>query len=511
MANKIDSNVTGLRFAEESAIKTLPASPVWHPLEPNSYKDFGGQTTLMARNPINASRQRKKGVITDLDASGGFVQDLTQNNLTRLLQGFFFAAMREKVTNLPLNGTAIPFTGIVGSTKTYTLGSGTLGTSFVAGDLALMSGFSQSANNGLKNVASSTGTTVVVTQTSVDETPTAAAKVQKVGVQLGSAEFNIDVSTASYPRLVRVSGTKDLTTLGLIVGEWVFIGGDGAATKFTTAANNGFARIRAIAATYLEFDKTASTMVNETGTGKTIQLFFGNVLRNEKDPALITRRSYQLERTLGSDANGVMSEYLIGAVPNELALSIKQADKITADLSFVAVDHEQRDGTTGVKAGGRPENVDAPAFNTSSDFSRIKLHLVTAGDTNPAPLFAFMTELEVTINNNVSPDKAVAVLGAFDVSVGTFEVGGNITAYFADIAAVQAVRNNSDVALDLAVVKANAGLVLDVPLISLGDGRLSVEQDSPITLPLTVEAAESSFGYTLLLNEFPYLPNAADV
>lgn len=510
MANKIDSNVTGLRFAEESAIKTLPASPVWHPLEPNSYKDFGGQTTLMARNPINASRQRKKGVITDLDASGGFVQDLTQNNLTRLLQGFFFAAIREKATNAPTNGTAIAMSSVVASTKTYSLASGTVGSSFAAGDLVLASGFSQSGNNGLKNVASSTATTVVVSQTSVDETPTAAAKIQKVGVQLGSAEFNIDVS-ASYPRLVRASGTKDLTTLGLIVGEWVFIGGDASTVKFTNPVNNGFARIRDITATYLEFDKTSGTMVTETGTGKTIQLFFGNVLRNEKDPALITRRSYQLERTLGSDANGVMSEYLIGAVPNELALSIKQADKITADLSFVAVDHEQRDGTTGVKAGSRPENVDAPAFNTSSDFSRIKLHLVTAGNTNPNPLFAFMTELEVTINNNVSPDKAVAVLGAFDVSVGTFEVGGNITAYFADIAAVQAVRNNSDVALDLAVVKANAGLVLDVPLISLGDGRLSVEQDSPITLPLTVEAAESSFGYTLLLNEFPYLPNAADV
>lgn len=511
MANKIDSNVTGLRYAEESAIKTLPGSPVWHPLEPNSYKDFGGQTTLMARNPINASRQRKKGVITDLDASGGFVQDLTQNNLTRLLQGFFFAAMREKVTNLPLNGTAIPFTGIVGSTKTYTLGSGTLGTSFVAGDLALMSGFSQSANNGLKNVASSTGTTVVVTQTSVDETPTAAAKVQKVGVQLGSAEFNIDVSSASYPRLVRVSGTKDLTTLGLIVGEWVFIGGDSAATKFTTAANNGFARLRAVTSTYLEFDKTASTMTAETGTGKTIQLFFGNVLRNEKDPALIKQRSYQLERTLGQDANGTMSEYLLGAVPNELSMSIKQADKITVDLSFVAVDHQQRSGSDGLKAGTRPENVDAPAFNTSSDFSRIKMHLITAGNTNPDPLFAFLTELELTINNNVSPTKAVAVLGAFDVTAGTFEVGGNVTAYFADIAAVQAVRNNQDVALDLAVVKANAGMVWDIPLISLGDGRLNVEQDNPITLPLSVEAAESTFGYTLQLNEFPYLPNAADV
>lgn len=511
MANKIDSNVTGLRYAEEESIKTLPASPVWHPLEPNSYKDFGGQTTLMARNPINASRQRKKGVITDLDASGGFVQDLTQNNLTRLLQGFFFAAIREKLTNRPMNGTAINFSSVTGSTKTYALASGSLGSQAVAGDLVVMSGFSQSANNGLKNVASSTATNLVVTQTAVDETPTSSAKFQKVGVQLGSAEFNIDVTSASYPRLSRVSGTKDLTTLGLIPGEWVFIGGDASAMKFTTAANNGFARVRAVTSTYLEFDKTAGTMVNETGTGKTIQLFFGNVLRNEKDPTLIKQRSYQLERTLGQDANGTMSEYLLGAVPNELSMSIKQADKITVDMSFVAVDHQQRSGADGLKAGTRPENVDAPAFNTSSDFSRIKMHLVTAGTTNPNPLFAFLTELELTINNNVSPTKAVAVLGAFDVTAGTFEVGGNITAYFADIAAVQAVRNNQDVALDLAVVKANAGMVWDIPLISLGDGRLNVEQDNPITLPLSVEAAESTFGYTLQLNEFPYLPTAADV
>lgn len=509
MANKIDSNVTGLRFADEATIKNLIGSPVWYPLEPNSYSDFGGQISKVARNPINPTRQRKKGVTTDLDASGGFQQDLTQNNLTRLMQGFMFATIREKATTIPLNAAAVPITSVTASTDIYAAASGLGG--FKLGDLILAKGFNIAANNGLKiGVTGAAGAVSVQDGLADEASPPATASLQCVGHSFASSTVDIVVSGV-YPRLTRVSGAVDFTTFGLIPGEFVFVGGDSATLRFTNAGNNGMCRVRDVGAAYIEFDKTSGTMVAEVGTAKLIQIFYGNVIKNEATAGLIVRRTYQLERTLGNDADGVMSEYLVGAVPNELTLNIAQADKVTADLTFVATDVEQRTGLVAVKAGTRPTLVDSDGFNTSSDFSRIKMHLVVDGSPNPTPLFAFLTDAKVSVNNNIKPNKAIAVLGAFDVSAGQFQVSADVTAYFADVTAVQAVRNNSDVTLDFSLVKNNSGIVYDLPLVSLGDGRLKVQQDEAITLPLSIDAAAGSNNHTFLMNEFPYLPTLADL
>lgn len=502
----IDSNLAGLRYAEEASLKTLPVSPIWYPLEPNGFDDFGGETKLMARNPINPSRQRKKGVITDLDAKGGLAQDLTSNNTLRLMQGFVFADIREKLTNISMNSNAVAITGVTASTKTIAIAS--TGASYLANDLIYASGFDKSANIGLKTVASSTGTTVVVTETMADETSGGTPQIQKVGYMFATGVATIDVSN-TYPRLVRGSGAKDFTTFGLIPGEWVFIGGDSSGVAFANAANNGFARVRSVAATYIEFDQTTSQMVTDAGTGKTVQLFYGNVLKNESDPALIKRRSYQLERTIGSDTDGTMSEYLEGAVANEMSFQIKPADKLLVNMSFIACDHTQRDGSTGVKSGSRPTLVAKDAYNTSSDFSQIKLYSVVDGESYSTPLFSYVTDLTIDIKNGVAPLKAVGVLGAFDLSAGTFEVGGQVTAYFSDVDAVAAVRNNDDVSINCIVAKDNAGFAIDIPLLALGDGRLKIEQDKPITIPLKLDAAECDAGYTFMFVQFPYLPTAA--
>lgn len=502
--NKIDSNVTGLRYAWEECLKQLPASPVWHALEPNSYNDFGATINTVARNPINPSRQRKKGTTVGVDATGGFNQDLTFNNTTDLLQGFFFAGAREKATTQPLNDAAVVITGVTALDDTYAAAAGL--DVFAAGDIVYASGFSVAANNGLKTVTAAHADGVTVNEALTDEAaPPAGAMLQKVGV-IGTAG---DLSIAMNGQLVRLvsAAAEDFTTMGLIEGEWLFIGGDGASGSF--ANNVGFARISTIADDYLEFDKVSWTPQAEAGAGLTISLFFGTVIRNESDPALIKRGSIQLERTLGQDADGTMSEYLVGAVPNELTVNVAQEDKVTIDMSFVACDSEQRSGLDGLKGGTRPSLSPFDAFNTTSDFSRIKLASVSAVNAAPTPLFAFATDLTLSVNNNVSANKAIGVMGAMDMTAGTFEVGGEITAYFASVAAVQAVRNNADITMDIIMVKNNAGLLFDVPLLSLGNGRLNVEQDQAITVPLETNAAESKFGHTLLFQSFPYLPSLA--
>jgi len=512
--SKIDSNITGLAYAQEATLGFLPGeggnagSPVWYRLNPNSYDDFGGELSTVAPNPINPSRQRRKGVVTDLDASGGFNHNLTFANLTDLMQGVMFASIRRKarqtVTAVDVSGDPDLF--LVAATAGFLVNSLVKGTNF-----------NSSVNNGVHLVtAIDAGVSVGVADTTLvaEPTPPATARIDVVGYQATAGDIDVVVS-GDLP--VLTSSTLNFTTLGLVPGQWIFVGGDTAGTRFANAANNGYKRIRSVTANALTIDKSFTTMIAETSTTETVRLFFGDVLKNELG-TLIVRRSYNVERLLGApdDANPsqIQSEVLKGAVPNEFTLNIPSADLLNVDFSFVATDNEQRTAATGPKQSSVLNFESGSEYNTSSDVGRIRLSTVSSTDETPAALFAYVTEAELTINNNVSPNKAVGVLGAFDVTAGTFEVGGSLTAYFSNVDAISAVRNNANVTLDISFIKDNQGLVFDVPLISLGDGRLNVELDQPITLPLEVNAAtgldiSSNLDHTLLITYFNYLPNAA--
>lgn len=500
--NKIDSNVTTLFIAEEECPKQLPTMPVWYAQEPNSYSDFGADISTVSRSPIDPTRQRLKGTISGLDATAGFNTDLTKTNLTRLMQGFCFADARQDASTQPYNGNSIVLNGVDAATIKYEAAIG-LGI-FTASNLIFASGFGVPSNNGLKKVSDANATGVVVWGSLVTETPTTAAKLDRVGHEFAED----DVVLAVAGGVVTLTATLGVfNTFGLTAGQWVFLGGDATATRL--GANVGFARISSIAAKTITFDLTTFTPAAHAGTDVTLQVFWGVVVRNEPLLENIKTRSYQLERQLGRDANGIQSEYVTGAVANELTINIPTEDKINVDLAFVGLDNEQRTGLQGIKAGTRVAAKGEQAFNTSSDVKANRMYVYNSATTQPTGLFGYISEGSLEINNNVSAIKGVGSVGGFDVSVGTFEVGGSVTAFFTNIAAVQAIRNNADVGFYSIAAAQNSGFLFDIPLLSMSGGQLAIEADNPINIPIDNNGAKSKFGYTLLTEFFAYLPSVA--
>ena len=519
--NKIDSNVTGLRVAKESSFGTLPGTPVWYALEPNSYGDFGGNVTTVARETINDSRSRLKGVTTDVEATGNFEADLTQNSLEHLFEGLMYAAYDKKAERFNNHTADSVITDASATTDAFTV---TSGDTFRAGDLVFASGFTNAANNGLHVADTGSSTTsLVVTSALTDEAaPPALAKLVTVGFEFASGDATIDVS-GTFRALD--TSTKDLTQLGISAGEFIYIGGDAADEKFFNSANNGWVRVKSVSANTMTFDKSSATMVTDDGTddgaggtGQTIRIFFGRTVQN-KTGSDISRTSYQLERKLGApdDASPsqIQSEYVTGAILNEFTLNLPTADKITTEMTFVGKDSEQRTGATGVKSGTRPTMSTADAFIGSSHVTRFRLAPVSTTDEFPTATFAFVMEGSVTINNNNSRNQAIGTLGAFDCSAGTFEVSAEVTAYFKIVTTLQSIRDNDDMTLDVSMVQDNAGIVIDLPLLTLSGGLAQVELNEPVKLPLSVDAAQATtvdtaYTHTAKICVFDYLPDAAE-
>lgn len=495
---KIDSNVVGLNYAVEECLGQLPSNPKWQALEPNSFSDFGGELSTTNRTPLSISRQNQKGVVTDLSVKGGFNIDFTQNNLNGLLEGLFFADTRKKAE---LQVTAVTNDGFTAANTNNKI---------KPNDIVKASGFKTSSSN--KNFTVQTGTTTTSIKVGTLTAGQEKGLLQVVGHAFGNGDLKFTVENGIYGLSTT---TKNLTELGLIEGEWIFVGGDQTNSQFPTAGTF-YARIATIAEHKITFDNgTFKTGLNaDTGQNKSIEIYLGSVLKNENTADLIKRKSYCFERTLGKDLSETantdknQAEYISGAVLGEFSLEVKQGEMLNADLSFTATNNEYVTGTLKSNTKLTP-SLGESGINTSSDIRSIRLSLVDSTKSTSTPLFAYVTEASIEVNNNLSENKALGTFGAIDVSAGNFEVSGKTTAYFTSVKAIEAVRKNADVGLYALFATKQKGFIFDIPLVGLSGGTLNVEKDNPITLELEASGAENKFGYTMMYVNFPVLPKVA--
>ena len=498
--DKQSSNQATVFKTREVALQEIAVPAVFETREPNSFADFGGEPTQVARRPFSQSRQRKKGSNVDIDNAAGWNEDFTFNNMQSVLDSFCFAEIRTKPKT-----TA---TAAIAATDKFTVADSA---GFVANTLVLVKGFRDSANNGLKLVGAAGAGEITVGNGLSDEAG-ATATIEVVGHRFPNADMALSI-VGGKVRLT--SAAMDMTTFGLIPGEWVVIGGQEAANSFGPA-NRGFARIGVdgITEDYIDFDKTTFVPVADDGADTGLDLYFGPVLKNEDDPDLIVKLTDTIERPLGRDDDGRMSEVITGATANELTWTSPLAALVNVDVAYVGMKHIKRPGSEGLLSADAGNTLTKAlgedGWNTSRNLYRARMAVVDPETLNPTPLFGKVTEWSVTINNNVTGDKAQGTYGAFDTTEGGFDVDGEFTAYFKDMRAGQAIDDDADVTFDAIYSKKNMAFILDLPLVALGGGRPNVEQDTAIQLPLTTAAAESPFGHTVLFNWLAYVPNYAN-
>jgi hypothetical protein len=495
-------------IAAKAAINAITASGVANFHTPlNAATTYFGTTNP---NPGDGSRKDFVFFVTQGTPEGATLTTATTNNADLIGRAGVFAGEA---------AVEIYGVNVDNATITSTLAIDNTDGDSVPNQTASLSTFiiRNTLRGGLQEVAGATAVQLTVSPAVVDEGYSVAdpyaLELQTVGYQFASGDISLAV-TGEIPALI--STVADFTTYAnLIPGAWVFIGGDDVATRF--ANNVGYARIGSVSANALVFDEATFAAVTEAGTGKTLRLFVGTILRNESAVSLIKSRSYQLERYLGEDADGNdNAEYLIGAVPNEMKLTLPLEDKYTLDFGFVASDTEYRDGMTEdqqIKTGLRFAAPDEDAFNSATDIYRQRLSINDPTKANKLPLFGFVTEGEISVANGATANKGQGVLGAFSYQFGDFEVSGTLTAYFTTVASLRAIRSNADnmnFGFNTILAFDNAGAIFDIPSLAVDGSKLSIEKDAAIMLPVKLDANQTATnGYTLLYQSFAYLPDLA--
>lgn len=477
------ANRTALRVVQEVTNGTTPASPAFQELSFNS-SSIGYAPKQITSNAIIADRQVFDSIIVGFDNSGDFVAELAYGGLDILWPGAMFNTWTN-TANKVNTASGTPISGVTNSTSTFTVASG--GTAFKAGMLVKTTGFTNSGNNGVFKVTSSTGTTIVVSGTLTDEaSPPAGATIKVAGAVGGTTD--ISATTAGL-----ASSSLDFTTLGLTRGMWIKIGGTAAGDKFATSALNGWARISAIATNLLTLDTKPTGWTTDAGTGKTIKFWWGDYMRNGT-----VENSYTFEIDY-QDMAVEAYEYFAGMEVKTVALQMNAQAIPTVTFSFMGTAATQ--GTTRFSGATTLAPIASEVMNTSSNVATIR----EGGSevTNPN----YVMSLNLNIENNLRFRNAIGSLSAIGIGNGRCNVTGSIDTYFGDMTMLNKLRNDTESSLDFVVVKSNQAYVFDIPRVNYSSEKHPITGiDTDIMITLNFQGLrDATLGYTLHMQRLFYL------
>lgn len=322
----------------------------------------------------------------------------------------------------------------------------TTGPAFVIGQLVRTTGFTNSGNNTISRVTTGGTTSFVASGTTftAETAPPGTARAKVVGF----AGTSGDIAAAAGGL---TSTTLDFTTLGLVAGMWIKIGGTAAGDRFATAALNSYARITAIAAHALTLDNLPTGWTTDAGTGKTIKVWYPDYIINGT-----TQSSSSIER--GYLGQGTPTYILQpGMVVNQYSMSITAKQIITGTCTYVGMSGTQSTSSVDASPDAPPPVATYPQFAGSVNVGRVSEN----GSRLTTPNFC--TAFDFTINNNIGVVESIDALGPQDMVGQECTVTGNATTIFGDNGILTRFFTGAATNLAIVVTKGVQAVVVAVP------------------------------------------------
>lgn len=479
-----DSNRLRLTYVEEVTLGTTPNTPRMRTARITGESLAWAPTTVQSEE-LRADRMNSDPIKINEANSGGINGELSFPVDGSVLSSWFKSLMCSTWSNTPVrdnDGAADSvITGVAASSDTYTV---LTGAAFVAGHLVLASGFTNAGNNGLFRAESGSGATSLVVPSSpglTDEAaPPAAARLKVVGLMGASGDV-----TALADGLGSTS--LDFTTLGLVVGQWIKIGGAADATTFgflvtagAVARRNAWARVAATpTATKLTLDNLPSGWTTDSGTSKTIQCFFGDQIKNG-----VATYGGTIERGFMGQT---VPTYIIqrGMVAGEAQFNFTTEAVATYSFTFTGLNGESTTTSLDASPDDAPTNaVMAAAVNVG----RIAENGSCLGSPN------WMQSLQISVNNNLRAINALEcgeAVGPVGIGKGGFDVTVNAPTYFGSDALLTKLFAGTATNINCRIAKDNQALIYALPRIIFTEGSPQAGgKNQDVMLPLVGMASK---------------------
>jgi hypothetical protein len=375
------------------------------------------------------------------------------------LSEIFRSALFNPWVNTPQffnDGTADSVITDAGTTAdTYAVVSG--GAAVVAGHLVKASGFGNAANNQVFPAVAGSATTVKGASLSLtaETAPPGTAKLKVVGFQGASGDISALADGLA-------STTLDFTTLGLTVGRWLKIGGTLDASQFAflvtagaKARKGAWGRIIAISAHKITMDNLPAGWTTDTGTGKTIRVWFGDTIKNGTTFTSLTIERGFLGQNVPSYIRGR------GLAVNTLTQEITSGDKIKGVATFTGMGGDA--DTVPLDASPDPVTTN-PVMAANQNVGRLGVNGQALASPNWCKAFTMQIDNNLTALDAVDSDSPV------DLDAGENKVTGKVTTYFGSLDEVNAFYNGTPRSINARIDKNGQALIYQIPRAIYRDG-----------------------------------------